>query len=800
MKRCVKYIFSLCIALLIAALPNNSMAQTVDSVSQKRKTVGLVLSGGGAKGLSHIGLIKALEENNIPIDYICGTSMGAIIGGLYAAGYTTDEMTALIKSKRFAAWQKGKPEILEGSYFYKDVPNAAMFSIFLQKGRIYQSDTTKKWMVALPTSAVSPYSMDFAVLDLFASQSKAAKFDFDSLMVPFFCVSADILNKKPYVARKGDLGASIRASMSIPGFFKPVTLDTLLLYDGGLYDNFPWKRMKEIYNPDYIIGSQCVKGKTIVDEDNVIALGMNLITSETDYSIPEDVGLLLFGDYDDYGIMAFDQIDKISEAGYRLALENMDKIKAAVGREVTENERTAKRKAFKEKCGPVRFYKDIQVSGEMNDEGKRFVDRMIRNDKRDNFGLEELKRGYYRVIQSGVAKSFSPSYVVDSPDSMSGIDDSLFILKIRASETAPFKLSLGGNVSSSSLNQIYLSARYLHAGMNPWKMKFDTNLGKYYSGFGYRFRHDVGIKPLAYYYAELIAHQFDYYNGNQNALSLNSMPKNVREKEFYLRAGIVTPLSLGKNFLTEAALVAGRRYQNFYLVEIAEDGDEPDRGSEFVVSGILALKSNTFDYQIYPTTGHSFTFGARYSYLNEEYTPGTTNHGAEKLTNMSYNTFRLRLKADKYFSFGKGFSLGLSTDMVYSKPTRMSNFYSELFAMSKYEPIPHSSTMLLGRYRAHSFAGFAVSPVIRFSDSFYAHTTAAYFVPYRQLLKADNGWQYSFSDKLPKGGMIANFALVWQSPVGPVSFSTAYYSKGDRKWYPQFNFGYLLFHRKSGDD
>ncbi len=800
MKSLVKNIILCCALLLALSVPPSLFAQRADSTMAGRKSVGLVLSGGGAKGLSHIGLIRALEENDIPIDYICGTSMGAIVGGLYAAGYTTDEITALIKSRRFAAWQKGKPEISEASYFYDDLPNPAMFSIFLQKSRIYQSDTAKKWMVAIPTSAVSPYSMDFAVVELFASQAKAARFDFDSLMIPFFCVSADILNKKPYVARNGDLGASIRASMSIPGFFKPVTLDSLLLYDGGLYDNFPWKRMKEIYNPDYIIGSQCVKGKTIVDEDNVIALGMNLITSETDYDIPEDVGLLLFGDYDDWGIMAFDQIDKISERGYRLALENMDKIKAAVGGVTTKEEREARRREFREKCRPVRFYKDIEVYGDMNEEGKRFVDRMIREDKRDNFGLERLKRGYYRVIQSGVVKSFSPSYVSDSPDPLFSAGDSLLILKLRASEVAPIKLSLGGNVSSSSLNQIYLSAQYIHAGMNPWRMKFDSNLGKYYAGFGYTFRHDVGIKPLAYYYGELTAHQFDYYNGNQNVLSLNSMPKNVRERELYLRAGIVTPISLGRNVMAEAALISGRRYQNFYLVEIAEDGDEPDRGSEFLFSGLLALKSKTHDYQIYPTSGHSFDLGVRYSYLNEEYTPGSTNHTAEKLKDMSYNTVRFRLKADKYFVFGKNFALGLSADIVCSKSAHMSNFYSELFSMSKYEPIPHASTMLLGRYRANSFGGFAVSPVVKFADKFYAHTTAAYFVPYRQLLKDANGWQYSYSDKFPKGGMIANFALVWQSPVGPVSFSAAYYSKGDRKWYPQFNFGYLLFHRKSGDD
>ena len=98
--------------MLMALAAEISFAQDslrLERKAAKRGGVGLVLSGGGAKGLSHIGIIKALEENDIPIDYICGTSMGAIIGGLYAMGYTPDEMIELIKSPQFSAWSKGLP-------------------------------------------------------------------------------------------------------------------------------------------------------------------------------------------------------------------------------------------------------------------------------------------------------------------------------------------------------------------------------------------------------------------------------------------------------------------------------------------------------------------------------------------------------------------------------------------------------------------------------------------------------------------------------------------------------------------
>ena len=99
------------------------------------QSVGLVLSGGGAKGLSHIGVLKALEENNIPVDYICGTSMGAIIGGLYSIGLNPDEMLYLFRSKEFESRYNAMPEQAYATYFYRDDPTPKMFSVSLEKDR-----------------------------------------------------------------------------------------------------------------------------------------------------------------------------------------------------------------------------------------------------------------------------------------------------------------------------------------------------------------------------------------------------------------------------------------------------------------------------------------------------------------------------------------------------------------------------------------------------------------------------------------------------------------------------------------
>ena len=210
--------------------------------------VGLVLSGGGAKGLTHIGVIRALEENNIPIDYITGTSMGAIIGGLYASGYSPDEMEILIKSEDFKLWSRGiiPPRYV---YYFKKLDDNPSFIDF---------DFAKKedkMKISLPTNLIPTGQLDFAFMELFSPANAVADNNFDRLFVPFRCVATDIYRNTPVIFSKGDLGLAIRASMTVPLFFKPVEIDSVLLFDGGLVNNFPYDIMHQDFKPDIIIGS-----------------------------------------------------------------------------------------------------------------------------------------------------------------------------------------------------------------------------------------------------------------------------------------------------------------------------------------------------------------------------------------------------------------------------------------------------------------------------------------------------------------------------------------------------------------
>ncbi|MFA6581558.1 MAG: patatin-like phospholipase family protein, partial [Paludibacter sp.] len=140
--------------------------------------VGLVLSGGGAKGITHIGVIKALEENNIPIDYIAGTSMGAIVGGLYAMGLTPDQMVDILKSNDFKYWSTGEIQS-DNIYYYRNADPKPSFVDFRLKINDLDSFDLKDYL--LPTNLVSPRQMNYALVPLFAQANALSGGDFNKL-------------------------------------------------------------------------------------------------------------------------------------------------------------------------------------------------------------------------------------------------------------------------------------------------------------------------------------------------------------------------------------------------------------------------------------------------------------------------------------------------------------------------------------------------------------------------------------------------------------------------------------------
>lgn len=281
-------------------------AQSQDTINTQntenlRPRVGLVLSGGGAKGFAHIGVLKVLEEAGIHVDYISGTSMGSIIGGLYAAGYSPEQLTTIVKNND---WKKITQDNIPRRYIPIEQhlhanPYLVTFPILNHR------------LVVKP--AVHEGQMVANVLTRYTNHISHIT-NFDSLPVPFLCVGTDLETGKPYYMRRGNLARSIRASMAIPLYYNPIEVDNVLLVDGGLCDNFPVDAVRNM-GADIVIGIDVqmpLATKETLNSSPAIANQLiGLLGMETYERQLRHCDIYIHPDLHDAGTLSFELSDEI---------------------------------------------------------------------------------------------------------------------------------------------------------------------------------------------------------------------------------------------------------------------------------------------------------------------------------------------------------------------------------------------------------------------------------------------------------------------------------------------------------
>lgn len=303
--------------LIWLVMPTNLDAQAMVEPQSTRPKIGLVLSGGGAKGLAHVGVLKVLEDAGIVPDYITGTSMGSIIGGLYACGYSANQLDSIVRSANWNLLLSDQiplrnvvPEEKKDYYRFLTEFNITSDGIKLKAGLIQGQ---------LITEFLSQLTWRVAHIK-----------DFDELPIPFRCVAADLISGKPYIFKNGDLSTAMRASMSIPSVFTPVIYNGMFLVDGGVLDNFPVKLCKEM-GADIIIGVNVGFTDTYTQQNlNSIhkvliassSIGSNLLQEEANRL----TDLLIQPDLKPYTTASFFDAGKIIDLGMRHTIPYLDKM------------------------------------------------------------------------------------------------------------------------------------------------------------------------------------------------------------------------------------------------------------------------------------------------------------------------------------------------------------------------------------------------------------------------------------------------------------------------------------------
>lgn len=312
-------VYKVIVTLSLLLLCQDGFAQQTADTTETliRPRVGVVLSGGGAKGFAHIGALKVIEESGIPIDYIAGTSMGGIVGGLYAIGYDTETMIRLVNEQN---WNAVMSDAIPRKYISIDekILNRHYLVTFPFRNKKIQMN-----------SAI--YDGEMVNLLLARLTSPVYKIrDYSKLSIPFLCVATDIENAEAYEMTKGNLQRSIRASMSIPFYFAPIEVDNRLLVDGGLRNNFPVNNLKD-KGIDIVIGVDVQRDFHDKEELNSLVNIFDQLIAMTDVDANmkavEEVDIHIKPDLKDFGMMDFNDHDTIIALGEASAREYLPQLK-----------------------------------------------------------------------------------------------------------------------------------------------------------------------------------------------------------------------------------------------------------------------------------------------------------------------------------------------------------------------------------------------------------------------------------------------------------------------------------------
>jgi NTE family protein len=737
--------------------------------------VGLVLSGGGAKGLAHIGVIKALEENNIPIDYIAGTSMGAIIGGLYASGYSTDEMEILFKSEDFKRWSTGiiPPRYV---YYFKQLDdNPSFIDLDFAKKE-------DKMRLSLPTNIIPPGQIDFACMELFSPADAVAENNFDKLFVPFRCVATDIYRNEPVIFRKGDLGLAIRASMTFPFYFKPIEIDSVLLFDGGLVNNFPFDVMYQDFKPDIMIGSAVDFKDKKPKEDDLMLQIENMVVRKTKYLIPDSLGITIKSPVDHIPLFDFERFDETEKTGYDAALAQMDIIKSRITRRSDFDQLTRKREEFRSKSPTMKF-DNIQVSG-VDGSQRYYIIQSIRHKSRI-FDLEELRREYFKILADDKIKSLLPT--ADYHKSTGNFD-----LQLKAEQKKPLAVGVGGYFSFSDVNQGYIGLDYRLFNNLPITIQSNIHIGKFYSSFllGSRFnftsRHPFSMELF------FIKNRYDFYSGSTELLFEDKRPHYVIRNDDNIQFDISFPAKTTSKWETGINFI--NQENDYFQGNKYTKNDEPDE-TRFTAGNVHArFEEKAFNKKQYPTEGKMFKVEAAYIFGNEKEEPGSTSL-VTLPSRYSHKYFQFELTFERYFKTAKWLTLGIETDSYFSNKKLFNNYTSTLIAAKSYSPTVNSTIRYLPGFRANNFVAGGVKTIIPLSPSTHIRLEGYYFQPFNEILSKVNNQPY-FSDKLfTSNQFIGSGGLVIHTPFGPASLLLNYFKGSDPKFYLQASFGYLLFNR-----
>lgn len=733
--------------------------------------VGVVLSGGGASGLVHIGVLKALEDNNIPIDYIVGTSMGAIIGGAYASGYSPDEIKHIIFQKEFIDVSKGN--IPDKYLFYFKHPNeyASWFRIrFSLKDKLVKN---------IPSNIINSVPIDLFLMEKFIHSN--LKQNFDSLFIPFRCVAADPENKQKIIFKEGNLSEAIRASITYPFYLRPVIINGKLLFDGGLYDNYPTDVCYTEFYPDIIIGSDVSDNHIPPEDDNIYLQLRNLLMNKKD-TIKKCDNEITIKPYSANNLFDFESATALIDSGYNAAMRKIPEILENIKNFRNKYEVQYKRSHYRNNNKNI-FIKNISI--QMLDHSKPYYIQRSFIKKTPYTSLNNFKKQYYRLASDERIKFMYPIVQKQSKDTIN--------INITAKQEKPFYFDLGGIVSNRPVNEIFAALQYNYLGKIGFKVYANGYLGRLYNGALGKIKIDLpGYNP---FFAEFIQcfSRWDYYKSSTLFFNFKK-PSFLIQEDNYSEINMGIPMGNKGIWSWGGGLANWTNY--YYQTDNFTNKDTADN-THFNYYYIQSqIDINNQNRRMYADEGSRLFLKIKYIKGSENFEPGNLAPDKTIVQNLFHRDWLyFKLFSDNYIKPINKIKLGYYFEYTYSTQDFFSNYTSTILSAPAFYPTSESYTLFLPNFRAYHYFVLGGKSVTSLWNKLDLRFELYWFQPIQAIVNNNN--LASFATPLVYQNIAGSGSIVFHSPLGPLAFSINYYKNAENNFTFFFHFGYPIFNRKS---
>ncbi len=592
------------------------MRARMDQIRQYRPTVALVLSGGGAKGAAHVGVIRYIEELGIPVDMVLGTSMGGLIGGLYSLGYTVEQMDSLVRNMD---WNWALSDRLSRKYItYSDLKYKEKYLLsipfFYEKDyyRMMKADENrfdpahkrdilhvgadnedgaemlkKNLLGSLPSGYI--YGQNVSNLISSLTIGYQDPMSFQDLPIPFVCVASDMVSGKAKIWHEGKINDAMRSTMSIPGMFAPVRVDGMVLVDGGLRDNYPTALAREM-GADIIIGVDLSETRrTYTDVNNIgdiIGQGIDMLGRDAfdrNVNIPDvKIRPQLRG----YNMMSFDaeSIDTIMVRGLEAAIAQDSILREVAKRTKGEFKVPRKPSAFGFETDSL-VIADVEIRGVLPREGELLEKRL--NLK---FGQKISKEDLNDIV----AKIYgTQSYDYVTYELLGDVEPFKLVLNCRKGPIHQLGLGVRADTEEivSVLLNIGFNAHKLHGHIYDFSGKVSAN-----PYLQFHWSYDLPKMPTVNAKAAIRWTDLNMLNFGNNNLSLSYL---CAKQEFYLSNIKWRHIDIKAGVRNEVFDI-----RNIKSSQIIGDYDFDQLTNDFV-SLYVDSRTDTFDDGYFPTTGVS---------------------------------------------------------------------------------------------------------------------------------------------------------------------------------------------------